>query len=514
MIPNIERGEKMTGLMRYLVGPGRANEHTDPHLINGSGPLMAWHNDDQLSAEDANMIAAELDQTWKVHRPDTAQHVWHCSLSLGPEEGELTDEQWAQIAQDFMDRMEFTEASGKAPCSWVAVHHGKTKRGGDHIHIAASIVREDGTKWSAHNDRPRSQKVCRELERVHGLRTLHEGRRERAQTHQERAKAERLGQPEPERVTLARKVRAAATAAPDEAQFVRGVRGMGVLIRPRFASGRDDVIVGYSVAAKPAKGERPIWFGGSKLGHDLSLRTLRETWPDSPAHAAEAADEWRAAWRGQRVAHPGKIAREAMPASMGEAAEKLAKWHQQLRSIPLDDHNAWRDAAGQVAGLCSAWSVRTENTPGPLANLADTMAKSAQLPRELYQPRKRHDPAVRGASLILLAGRRGTAGYGALITQLGNLTRAVYDLHQQSGDIRRAQQIETSVRRDLVDVKQRYEAMAAQRGTAEHPLQRTPEGDRSVRPLSSPVPPRRTPAPEAAPARTAAEHTRDGGRSR
>ena len=31
MIPNIVTGGDTGGLMRYLVGPGRANEHENPH---------------------------------------------------------------------------------------------------------------------------------------------------------------------------------------------------------------------------------------------------------------------------------------------------------------------------------------------------------------------------------------------------------------------------------------------------------------------------------------------------
>jgi hypothetical protein len=40
---------------------------------------------------------------------------------------------------------------------WVAIRHGKTTAGGDHIHIAASAVREDGTKVDTFNgDRERT----------------------------------------------------------------------------------------------------------------------------------------------------------------------------------------------------------------------------------------------------------------------------------------------------------------------------------------------------------------------
>nr|WP_015062420.1 hypothetical protein [Arthrobacter sp. J3.37]AFK89249.1 Relaxase/mobilization nuclease family protein [Arthrobacter sp. J3.37] len=34
MIPNITKGTRMHGLIAYLAGPGRANEHTEPHLVD------------------------------------------------------------------------------------------------------------------------------------------------------------------------------------------------------------------------------------------------------------------------------------------------------------------------------------------------------------------------------------------------------------------------------------------------------------------------------------------------
>lgn len=36
MIAAINEGGNSAGLMQYLVGPGRANEHTRPHLVAGS----------------------------------------------------------------------------------------------------------------------------------------------------------------------------------------------------------------------------------------------------------------------------------------------------------------------------------------------------------------------------------------------------------------------------------------------------------------------------------------------
>ena len=41
MMPNVVRGERMGGLMVYLTGKGRRNEHTEPHLVAGDSAMMA-----------------------------------------------------------------------------------------------------------------------------------------------------------------------------------------------------------------------------------------------------------------------------------------------------------------------------------------------------------------------------------------------------------------------------------------------------------------------------------------
>ncbi|MEV8212068.1 relaxase/mobilization nuclease domain-containing protein, partial [Streptomyces sp. NPDC079189] len=174
--------------MTYLAGEGRANEHTEQHLVAGDHAIMARHGYAVLDAAAAREIGVALDtprvaygvevtrqvrvadpETGEVHNDRVAADVWHCSLSLRAEEGQLSDEQWGTIAQQFVDRMGFTEASGKAPCRWVAVRHGLSKNGNDHVHIAVSLVREDGTKATTHNDYKRAQELCRTLEVEHGL---------------------------------------------------------------------------------------------------------------------------------------------------------------------------------------------------------------------------------------------------------------------------------------------------------------------------------------------------------
>ena len=50
MIAAINEGGNSAGLMQYLVGPGRANEHTRPHLVAGSDVIMRrWGSWEALS---------------------------------------------------------------------------------------------------------------------------------------------------------------------------------------------------------------------------------------------------------------------------------------------------------------------------------------------------------------------------------------------------------------------------------------------------------------------------------
>ncbi|MHB1571666.1 MAG: relaxase/mobilization nuclease domain-containing protein, partial [Solirubrobacteraceae bacterium] len=122
MIPNVTRGGKTHGVLVYLVGKGKREEHHDPHLVAGSPEAVRMVEGKILDRSDALALArfldeprhefgtkvtiAERDQSGRVIGTRDA-HVWHCSLSLHPSEPELDDERWAQIAEAFIERMGF-----------------------------------------------------------------------------------------------------------------------------------------------------------------------------------------------------------------------------------------------------------------------------------------------------------------------------------------------------------------------------------------------------------------------
>lgn len=465
-MPNVTRGERMGGLLSYLVGPGRSNEHTEPHLVAGDESVLTWHDDAELDRPSALQVARHLDRPRAVYGTEVAGgSVWHCSLSLRAQEGQLDDGAWADISRDFVERMGFAdppgEESGKAPCRWVAVRHGLSTAGNDHVHLVVSLVREDGTKASTWKDFSRAQSVAGDLERKYGLEVLESrdnDRGTRGVSPAEQARAERSGALEPDRLTLARTVRAVAGAATDEAAFVTGLREQGVWVRARYAAGRDDVVTGYSVAAKPAAGERPVWFGGGHLGRDLTIARLRHGWPDSPEASSAAVDQWQAARRGQPAHRAPKAATQIGDEQLVACTREVQALREHLASIPAGDRAGWAHAARETSGALAAWSRRVERRPGALARSSDALARYSQTRAHVESPavaRAAQRPSLRGTTLLLMTAvdnGRGRAAEAVLVRQLLRTAQAIHDAQVASGQARSAAHLAATVRADLAPV--------------------------------------------------------------
>ena len=179
MIPNVTRGGKTHGVLLYLVGKGKREEHENPHLVAGSPEAVRMGEGRLLDRRDAVALArfldepreafgtrvtiAERDKNGRVLGARDA-HVWHCSLSLHPEEPEMTDERWAEICEQFIEQMGFAGESAKAQCRWVAIRHGRSAGGSDHAHL----VRHPGGRGRQQGQRP--QRPAARPESVPGAR--------------------------------------------------------------------------------------------------------------------------------------------------------------------------------------------------------------------------------------------------------------------------------------------------------------------------------------------------------
>jgi len=51
-----------SGLMGYLQGPGKANEHDTPHVVPGDAFLMSWFGTEELDRTGADEISAYLER--------------------------------------------------------------------------------------------------------------------------------------------------------------------------------------------------------------------------------------------------------------------------------------------------------------------------------------------------------------------------------------------------------------------------------------------------------------------
>ena len=462
MIPNIVTGGDTGGLMRYLVGPGRANEHTNPHVIAGSRDIVRkWGDWETISLSQASEIATRLDAymhetgtfpTGKVRRfnPATGQvewtgeieatHVWHCSLSLSPEEAALGDEVWGRIASDFMDEMGFTGSDGKAPCRWVAIHHGSAKNGGDHIHIAATIVREDGTKWSPWYDQRKAQRTCNTLEHRYGLLVVESrehARGSRCDSAAAQNAAKRAGASRTDRAVLEERLRAAATAADSEADFVRLARRLGVRLHPRFASGRTDIVVGYSAALRTENGQQTRWWGGGRIARDLTLTQLRTRWQDTPTSALEAVEAWKGHYP-KRAPYDGPLWEDRIRA--------LEHLRAHLEQLSPTDRVGLANASADIAGLLHAQAItaRTSGGRDMLERAAVQVGRCAQL-KTRPADKRLVDVGARMASdlaLSIAATSNPHMAAVALAHATVDLVQAIADLHEAAGQAATAAAIE------------------------------------------------------------------------
>lgn len=469
MIAAISEGGNSAGLVQYLVGPGRVNEHTSPHLVAGSEVIMRrWSAWDKLSAAQGFEIARYVDQFMtetgtrsmgdrRVHNAEAdkrqvtkgpvANHVWHCSLSLSPREAAQGDQKWQRIARDFADAMGFTGADGKAPCRWVAIHHGPAKNGGDHIHIMVNVVREDGTKWNRWQDQPKAMRACTRIEHAYGLEVIENrehGRGARADSAADLRASARRGKSCTDREVLTTRVRAAATSATSERDFVIRLRELGVRARPRFAEGRTDVVVGYSVALHAPEGERAQWYGGGRLARDLMLSRLRTRWPDTPASAQQAADAWRDAWRGRPSGREGTVSSVQWQARV----EALEAHRTLLAGIDPMDATALADATTDVAGLLAA-SAQRYNPGSPeytmIERASQAVGRHGQTKTRGTEPNPTSDAIVLAAGLISTAYMRPGVSSGVMVALSAlRMADALADLYQQAHQTRTAQHILTN----------------------------------------------------------------------
>lgn len=390
MVPKIRRGSRTHGLLVYLYGPGKRDEHVDPHLVGSWDGFAPDPGRDTSPDPDPKVTLARLTAALDLRVKQAgntapAQHVWHCSVRTDPGDRTLTDDEWNTVARRLVHAVNLAPEGDQDGCRWVAVRHAD-----DHIHILATMVRGDLRRPRMNYDFKKAQAECRRIEQEMGLRRLNpgDGTGAKAPTSAERFKAERTGRPEAPRETLREAVRHALAGTATEEEFFTRLREAGLRVKVRTAPSGD--LLGYNVALPGDRNRHgePIWYPGSKLAPDLSLPKIRRRLADGTAERpAPSVTVGRPDW-----SPPARERRSATG-----AAERAAIL------LAADDD----EAAAQLVGVGELLDAVAQTSP------AATRAELGAAARAFERATRSHVQAERADTRAIRSAARG-------IIQAGN----------------------------------------------------------------------------------------------
>jgi len=375
VIAKIGKGQQVGGLLAYLFGEGRAEEHTDQHLVASS----AW---DTSALQPGARVGGGFDTRALSRWLDTYNRlgqvqgrpparVWHCSLSLPAADGQLSDAQWREATETLMTRLGLHgEDAAGGGVRWVAVRHGVNRNGNDHVHIAAVLADGQGTPRVPWNDYRTARVVCQELEAKWGLtvtaaadRTAH-----RAVTRGESERATRESLTVPVRVRVEAEVRAAAAVSRDFGELQRVLAGRGIIATEvhRSESGKAFGVT-FTDPSYLTRDGQPVRLSGKALAADLTLPKLQARWDAVAAGAPTAGDALSAAEAeltkaADRIAAGGADAADVTWAAADHLAVTARLFEPDQPDGPL--HAAARDAARAGRDLNAAVPARSEAGTG------------------------------------------------------------------------------------------------------------------------------------------------------
>jgi len=410
MIDKIRRGWYPARLVRYLMGPGKHEEHVRPRVMASwdgdpgmHEPARSGEGDFAYDKVQLGELIEDMSASGKAAGlPDRAPGpgekgskygwVWHCSLRNEDSDRVLSDAEWRGVAEDVMARTGIAPADDAGGCRWIAVRHDE-----GHIHLMATLVRQDTTRrFHPKNDFSVVRSVCREWEAKLGL-TLTAGVDKTATTAPTRGEIEKAPRRDgphrpgpggggggtaaavlPSRVRLRQIVSQTAATKRGAPEFLDALRAEGLRVHENH--GPDGRLRGYAVGVSgdtDRKGKQ-VLFGGRTLAPDLSLPKLLQRWDSAPLpevtitptrlSAVSPADKVTGLRTGQAAV---EHARTAL-ASGTESADSIAHATADLLgSVARVTDPGWRRGRGRPPARCTTGprGPRTWCTPPSGATL-------------------------------------------------------------------------------------------------------------------------------------------------
>jgi hypothetical protein len=423
VIAKVVRGYRPGGLVAYLFGPGRAEEHRNPRVVASWDGAPWLHQPDKLHsvALDGELLpAGEFDfdlrqlvrtmqgpmrsagvptgglatvsAEWAAllrsgkRLSDTApgwlRHyvydqrkqavvarpgpVWHCSVRLHPDDPTLTDEQWQHIAERLMQAVGIHQAG----CRWIAVRHAD-----DHIHLMATLVSEtSGKRFHPYRDYPKLRTACQQLEREFGLVATASADKTAAPapTRAEKAKAARLGRTSTVREELRHQVRLCAATTQNGPDFLAALAD--AWLSPRTVRDARGKVLGYTVSLpsdRAATGSQ-IRYSGAQLAPDLTWPKLLTRWADIPPTPKRTQRYTPTERRHILEQCARSVTRATAALKAGHDGDDVA--HAAGELLTLLGRGIDRYAPGQLTALATAYD-RAARTPYHVVPVSGTVAR-------------------------------------------------------------------------------------------------------------------------------------------
>ncbi|SUG36681.1 relaxase [Salmonella enterica subsp. arizonae] len=244
----------------YVAKSGKSFKNRVDYILKDDHSFICSN----MSA-DKNNVSDLTDEfkTVSSFRQDIKKPVFHAFLSV-PLNEKLTDEQWQEIAKDYLKEMNIDIEKHQ----YICVRHKDTDK--DHIHIVANRVALDGSVWLGQHSAFNTIAACERLEVKYSL-TITKGLQGQksevsAPTKAEIEMALRTGE-KPARIVLQQTLQAAMTDKPDLQTFIERIQAVG--IEPQFNVASTGNVAGCSFSVGD------VAFKGSSLGKKFSWNTIK-----------------------------------------------------------------------------------------------------------------------------------------------------------------------------------------------------------------------------------------------
>ena len=393
MIASHVKGSGFRGCLDYLLDEDKGAE-----IIGGN-----------MAGESARELASEFG-IMRAMRPALGKAVHHVSLSPAPGDPKLTDDDWNNVADRYINKMGF----GKS--QYIMVRHHDTDH--QHVHIVANRVDTDGKTVSAQNDYRRSAKAMQDIEKEFGLQpsalTPSQARRKKKRKSPSRGEFQMMAATEKpsNRLQLQELVAVAAKRNPTMSQFINRLHRVGVGVMPHIQStGR---VQGISFEINGTA------FKGSSLGKGYSFNGLQKKLGVSYEEKRDfkALEEAVSGGKKKELARVEQIERGYIDRGRQiEGIEKQLSTTEKEREAESERADAERERADREAAEKAELAAQQQQTQKLLAAAGDPEAlKKAQ--ERIARLKKQRDAALK--KTIELEGKPSVAEENALLRKALN----------------------------------------------------------------------------------------------